>query len=164
MEEVGNIIMENSMTSKTSQPHKCFILPSILGALLIVSITIIILVAINFFEKKENIKIYLSEMKTIDNQKNLFMVQVRNLSKISAADSVTVFVFNKASISTSPSYVITSWVAKLSNFTFSTQIQQAKLSLTYSPKSNEFEIKITANEMDSYWICTQEDNLDFLKN
>ena len=103
-------------------------------------------------------------MKTIDNQKNLFMVQVRNLSKISAADSVTVFVFNKASISTSPSYVITSWVAKLSNFTFSTQIQQAKLSLTYSPKSNEFEIKITANEMDSYWICTQEDNLDFLKN
>ena len=154
--------MENSMTSKTSQPHKCFILPSILGTLLIVSITINILVAINFFEKKETIKIYLSEMKTIDNQKNLFMVQVRNLSKISAADSVTVFVFNRAS--TSPSYVITSWVAKLSNFTFSTQIQQAKLSLTYSPKSNEFEIKITANEMDSYWICTQEDNLDFLKN
>ena len=134
------------MTSPTSQPHKHFILPGVLGTLLLVSTVIIILFATHVIGKTSNpdVKLFVGSMPDPDIRVT-FVVQVKHVSEILADMDISFFVFDHKTTSDT-SYSIDPYKGKLSNFIFSKSINTApgalSLTITYFPKSNVFVISM----------------------
>ena len=158
--------MENTMTSPTSQPHKHFILPGVLGTLLLVSTVIIILFATHVIGKTSNpdVKLFVGSMPA---SRVTFVVQVKHVSEILADMDISFFVFDHKTTSDT-SYSIDPYKGKLSNFIFSKSIDTApgalSLTITYVPKSNVFVISMQQEQGSDNieFACAQTDSLDFL--
>ena len=153
----------------TAKNPKSIVLPVVLGALLVICILIIILYASHVIDNtpSPNVKLFCSDSKDVKDPgaaKITFLVQVKQVSEISADGDATLFIF----LSQDVKHEIASWKIKLSDFAFTTPefgSSNEKITLTYAPKSNEFDIKVTETLTQAvvlHAICTQKDSLDFL--
>ena len=160
--------MENTVTSSTSKPHKTFILPWVLFILLLISTVIIILFATNVIGKTSNpnVKLFVGSAPSPDKLTETFtiVVQVTHVYEILADTDISFFMFFHDSDIDPTKYSLNTYKGKLSNFIYFIQKDQAagmpKITLTYVPKSNEFDINMEDDVVK--FSCTQKDSLDFL--